>query len=78
MVGLTMIDQIAIGVTSVTAVWLSQDSRPRWRRWAGIFGLIGQPFWMYTSWKASQWGIFGLCFLYTYCWVRGLRQQWWR
>ena len=68
------IEQIAIACFGVTAVWLSQDARPHWRRWACVFGLVGQPFWFYATWKAQQWGIFVLCFFYTYSWARGLRQ----
>lgn len=69
-------EQIAIALTGVTAVWLSQDARPEWRRWSSILGLIGQPFWFYATWKAEQWGIFALCFLYTYSWARGFRSNW--
>lgn len=36
--------------------------------------LWSQPFWFYATWKAEQWGIFALCFFYTYSWARGLRQ----
>jgi hypothetical protein len=27
---------------------------------------------------AQQWGIFALCFLYTFSWVRGFRNNWMR
>lgn len=69
-------DQIGIALTGVTAVFLSQDRRLSWRRWAGIIGCIGQPFWFYAAWKAEQWGIFGLCFLYTASWMRGVYNHW--
>lgn len=71
-----MIDQIGIAVCGVTAVWLSQDERYERRRWACIFGLIGQPFWFWAAYSASQWGIFALCFLYAYSWLRGFRTYW--
>lgn len=70
--------QIVIALTGATAVWLSQDQRETWRRWACIFGLIGQPFWFYSAWAAQQWGIFALCFLYTFSWARGFRNNWMR
>lgn len=73
-----MIEQLGIALLSVTAVWLSQDSRESWRRWACICGLLAQPFWYYATWKAEQWGIFALCFVYTYCWWRGFRLYWLR
>lgn len=71
-----MIEQIFIGLFGVTAVWLSQDGRDSVRRWACIVGLIAQPFWFYATWKAGQWGIFSLCFLYTYSWLRGIKTHW--
>jgi hypothetical protein len=71
-----MIDQIGIAATGVTAVFLTQDHRENWRKWACVFGLIGQPFWLYATYTAGQWGIFGLCFLYTLAWARGLKAHW--
>lgn len=71
-----MIEQLAIAVFGVTAVFLSQDGRARWRRWAPVFGLCSQPFWFYATWKAEQWGVFALSFLYTASWVRGFWIQW--
>lgn len=73
-----MIEQIFLGLFGVTAVFLSQDHRQQWRRWACIFGLASQPFWFYATWKAGQWGIFALCWLYALSWARGFVNQWWR
>lgn len=72
-----MIEQIGIAICGLTAVFLSQDARESRRRWACIFGLIGQPFWFYATWKAGQWGIFALSFLYAYSWARGFYNFWW-
>lgn len=71
-----MIEQIGIMICGLTAVFLSQDPRHDWRKWACIFGLCGQPFWFYATWKAGQWGIFGLSFLYAYSWARGVNTYW--
>lgn len=71
-----MIDQFAIGLLGVTAVFLSQDHRHGVRRYSCLFGLCAQPFWFYATWKAQQWGIFSLCFLYAFSWARGLKQYW--
>src|SRR5690349_4659559 len=51
------LDQIGITLSGVIAVWLTQDKRIAWRRWACIFGMFAQPFWFYAAWKAEQWGI---------------------
>ena len=70
------LDQIGITFSGVIAVWLTQDKRATWRRWACIFGMLAQPFWFYAAWKAEQWGIFAMCTLYTYAWARGLWIHW--
>jgi hypothetical protein len=71
-----MIDQLAIGLFGVTAVFLSQSPYFLRRRWACIFGLCSQPFWFYATWQAEQWGIFVLSILYTVSWLRGIWHNW--
>lgn len=73
-----MIDQAAILLFGVTAIWLSQDHRPHWARWACVCGLASQPFWLYASWTAGQWGIFASSMLYAWAWWRGFRRHWLR
>jgi len=72
-----VIEQLGIALFGVTAVFLSQDEREEYRRWACIAGLAGQPFWFYATWHAGQWGMFALCFLYALSWARGVRTYWW-
>ncbi|WP_050465112.1 hypothetical protein [Herbaspirillum autotrophicum] len=69
-------EQVGIAFTGVIAVFLSQAGSASMRKWACIFGLIGQPFWFYASFKATQWGIFGLSFLYAAAWMRGFYNNW--
>lgn len=69
-------EQIGIAICGVTAVFLSQDSRADWRKWACVFGLIGQPFWFYTAYIHAQWGILALSFLYAFSWARGFKNNW--
>lgn len=71
-----MIEQIAIIAFGALSVWLANDPRDGWRKWACIFGLSAQPFWFYATWKAGQWGIFGITFVYAFAWARGFRYQW--
>ena len=73
-----MIDQIMIGVTGTLAVYFSQTSNVKLKRWACILGLIGQPFWFYTTYTAEQWGIFILAFIYTAGWLVGVRTYWFK
>lgn len=70
-----MIDQIGIALTGVTAIALSQ-SAPKQQRYACLFGLAGQPFWIYAAWSAGQWGILCLTALYTAAWAKGLWTHW--
>ena len=70
------LDQIAIAILGAAAAWLSQERRESWRRWACIFGMLGQPFWIYASWKDGQWGIFVVSVIYAMAWMRGLWVHW--
>lgn len=71
-----MIDQIFIAVTELIAIWLIQDKRIEYRKYACLFGLLGQPFWFYSSFMADQWGAFVLCFFFTAAWIKGLKEYW--
>ena len=69
-------EQIVIAFTGGLAIWLSQDTRLNVRKWASVLGLLGQPVWFYTTYKAEQWGIFALCFFYTASWAKGFINHW--
>ena len=71
-----MIDQIAIAATGVIAIWITQQHRQSIKKYASIFGLVGQPFWFYSAYTTEQWGIFALCFFYTYAWCVGFYNGW--
>lgn len=71
-----MIDQLIIAATSVPATFLSQSKSPNLRRYACLFGAVGQPFWFYTTWTHQQWAMFALCFFYTYAWGLGIYNNW--
>lgn len=71
-----MIDQIVIASTGMTAVFLSQQSKEKWKKYASILGLLGQPFWFWATISAEQWGMFVLCIAYTYSWALGFYNNW--
>ena len=71
-----MIEQFFIALCGVTSVYLSQDERYAYRRWACIAGLISQPFWLAAAWKADQYGIMFLAFVYAIGWMRGINTYW--
>lgn len=71
-----MIAQFAIALFGVTAIFLSQSSDAKQRKFACLFGLISQPFWFWSAISAEQWGIFMLCCFYTVAWARGVKTNW--
>lgn len=71
-----MTAQIFIAIFGVSAVWLSQSANETQRKWSPVLGLLGQPFWFWTTYTHGQYGMFALCFLYAACYLRGYRQFW--
>lgn len=71
-----MISQLMIALLGLTAVFLTQQSNFRLKRYACLLGLAGQPFWFYATYTAEQWGIFALSFFYTYAWALGVYNNW--
>lgn len=70
------ITQIVIALTGVTAIFLTQSRSAKVRKWACVLGLMAQPAWFYSSWIAEQWGIFAMCFFYTFAWAKGFYVHW--
>jgi len=69
-------EQIAIVFTGAVAIWLTQQANESWKKYACLFGLAGQPFWFYASYQAEQWGVFAMCFVYTWSWLLGFKNNW--
>jgi hypothetical protein len=67
-----MFAQIGISIFGVAAIVLV-GMQGKLRRLGFIFGLAAQPFWFWTSYENSQWGIFALSVAYTFSWLNGLR-----
>jgi hypothetical protein len=72
------IDQLMILLTGVPAVFITQ-CKPAWMKWAPVLGMVGQPFWIYSSWHAHVWGMLFVNCLYTFAWGKGIFTYWiWR
>lgn len=71
-----MIEQIGIAVTGVTAIFLTQSTVPSRRRYACLFGLVGQPFWFWAAFSAEQWGIMLINCFYAVAWMKGVWTHW--
>jgi len=70
-----IISQIMIMICGASAIWLV-GRKEYWKRWGYVIGLIGQPFWFYTTIVNEQWGIFLMTLFYTYSWGQGLYNYW--
>ncbi|MBI2589542.1 nicotinamide mononucleotide transporter [Candidatus Berkelbacteria bacterium] len=67
---LETIAQLAIfgfGISSIVLV-------ARKNKWGFVFGLLTQPFWIYTAFINEQWGIFFVSFAYAASWSYGVYQ----
>lgn len=71
-------EQIALAIFGVSAIWLSQDKDTNKRKYAPLLGMCSQPFWFYSAYNAEQWGIFILCMFYTVSWGKGIKTYWWK
>lgn len=67
--------QAAILILSAAAMWLV-SGRSRHGRLGWALGLASQPFWLWETWHAAQWGMFLLAVFYTGTWARGLINHW--
>lgn len=72
------IAQVGIALTGVTAIFLTQTKSAELQRFACLFGLAGQPFWIWSAISAEQWGILALTSLYAFAWAQGVWLHWLR
>lgn len=70
------LDQIIIGFCGIASVWLTQVAREDMRRYACLFGLAAQPAWLWATFSAGQWAMFGLGFVYITAWGTGVWNFW--
>ena len=72
-----IIVQSIIMFTGIIAIYLTQqENRKDWKKYACIFGLISQPFFLYTTYVNDQIGMFILSIMYTYVWYIGFKNIW--
>jgi len=72
---MNIISQIAVMIFGAGAIWLV-GRKEHWRRWGYIFGLIGQPFWVYSFVSNEQYGMLVMTAFYTYSWAMGIYNYW--
>lgn len=69
-------NQLAIAIFGLTAIWLAMGNWQPGRKWAPVIGLCGQPFWMLFAWQSDGWGVLLLTLGYTAVYLRGVWIQW--
>lgn len=69
-----MIAQTAIFSLSAVGIWLlsCRDAG----RWGWVVGLAAQPFWLWETYTAAQWGMFANAIVFTVIYARGLVNHW--
>lgn len=73
-----MIDQtcqIMIFVLGGATIFLLAQKN-KWQRWGYIVGLFQEIPWFIATFRARQWGIFALTFVYTFCYILGIWNYW--
>jgi len=70
-----IINQILMFIFGAGAIWTVGRTED-WSRWGYIFGLCGQPFWIYAAVKTNQYGMLILVMFYTYSWAQGIYNHW--
>lgn len=64
--------QSVIFLSGGIAIWMTQSDSMLLRDWACVVGLAGQPFWLYSTFKAGQAGMLLLTLVYTAAWAKGV------
>ncbi len=64
--------QVSIIFTGALQAWLFTRADIELSTLACVVGLVGAPFWFYTSYKNKQYGIFAVAIWYAYCFIDGL------
>jgi hypothetical protein len=70
------VDQIAIAILGLTAVFMSQSKSKKLNKFACLFGMSSQPFWLYSTYVNGLWGMFVLSIFYSFAWGVGIKNNW--
>ena len=63
-----IIVQAAIFILGTLAIVLVAKKN----KWGFVAGFFSQPFWIITSYKNQQWGVFLVSIIYTFSWAFGI------
>lgn len=73
-----MSDDLLQGFMLVTGAigFLLISRPPHIARWGWLIGFAGQPFWLWSTHQAGQWGMFMLAIVYFFGYAKGTWQVW--
>lgn len=70
-----MVGQTVILICTSIAIFLLLAENPKLRFYGCIVGLLGQPFWLYSTWHSQQYGMLIVSVWYTLNYFRGIRNN---
>jgi len=73
---LDWISQGIITCTGFLSLYLMASQESKTRLYAGLVGLLGEPFWFFTAYVNEQYGVMLLVFVYGVNWVRLVHSNW--
>ena len=73
---LEILSQSVILLCGLSTVFLSTAEQFHHRKWASLFGMTAQPFWLYDSYTNQQWGILLLSILFAGRWTQVFIRDW--
>lgn len=69
--------QFLIAVLTIPALFLVAQRNPNKQRWGFLIGLIGQPFWLWSTFSSDAYGMFVVSVFCTWSWLVGVWNFWW-
>ncbi|EKD40816.1 MAG: hypothetical protein ACD_74C00157G0001 [uncultured bacterium] len=63
--------QFLITISSCVAITLLTGESEKSKRVGCLVGLVGQPFWLWSTFEAGQWGMFLVSAWFTYRYIVG-------
>lgn len=70
--------EIGIMFFGALAIYLVGKKNSKYQKWGYVLGLMGQPFWFWVTIENEQWGILIMTIFYTYSWVNGIYNHWFK
>ncbi len=70
--------QTILFIMSGVTIYLLSRNNKKAGAWGVVIGLLSEPFWIYSSYFTGQWGVFAISFFYTFSYMSGIYNFWFR